>query len=232
MSPSPVLAPSFSVDPKRSALLLIDLQRMFLDTSCSLPEQFATNHPEEARYFFERIQQCVIPRVVKVLGIARTNDVPVFFTTIGSSRSDEVDLAPWKQLRNDRMKKASGGRQLYYPVGTPEHGIVNELKPMPGDFVMNKTTFSAFLTTALDLTLRALGKDTLFICGLATNGCVQATGIDAADRGYMCVLIEDCCAAWEPRLHDSTIENFGRSFGAVVLADQASDLLIKGGSVP
>jgi nicotinamidase-related amidase len=164
------------------------------------------------------------------LSAAREQSLPIFFLTIGPERHDGGDLARWKRDRNRKMESTEA-KPVYFWNGTDEHGLIKELEPQPGEVVLNKTTFSGLLSTSLDLSLRALGCDTLFIAGQATNVCVQATAQDAADRGYQCVLIEDACAAWDPELHAATFRNFGLMYGAVARSDEVVELLRSGGEV-
>jgi nicotinamidase-related amidase len=229
--PWPTPPPSFAVEPSRSALILIDFQRMQCERGCGLAGRIEREFPDIADYFFDRLENTVIPAAKRVLTAAREQSVPIFFLTIGPERHDGGDLARWKRERNRKMESdnADSAKPVYFWNGTEEHGLIAGFQPDPGEVVLNKTTFSGLLSTSLDMSLRALGCDTVFIAGQATNVCVQATAQDAADRGYQCVLIEDACAAWDPELHSATIRNFGMMYGAVATSTEAAQLLRNGG---
>jgi len=111
--------------------------------------------------------------------------------------------------------KAVGNRQ-----GAPEHEILDELRPLPHELVINKTTAGAFNSTGIDRILRTLEVEQLVITGVSTNSCVETTARDAADRGYECVLVDDACGAARVELHDATLVSFRRLFGRVIPADE------------
>jgi nicotinamidase-related amidase len=100
-------------------------------------------------------------------------------------------------------------------LGSREHEIVDELKPLPGEHVLRKTTNGAFASTNIDSLLRALGCDQLYLTGVSTNMCVETTAREAADRGYGVTLIEDACGTTHEDLHLVTMRNFQRLFGRV-----------------
>src|SRR6185295_2103238 len=99
--------------------------------------------------------------------------------------------------------------------GRREHEILDELRPRPGEAVINKTTMSAFHSSGFERLLRAWRMEQLLFTGVSTNSCVEGTARDAADRGYRCLLVEDGCGAASQRLHDASCENFQRLLGRV-----------------
>ena len=106
-------------------------------------------------------------------------------------------------------------------VGSREHEILDELKPLPGEHVLRKTTIGAFASTNIDSLLRALGCEQLYMAGVSTNMCVETTAREAADRGYLVTLVEDACGTTHEDLHHVTLRNFQRLFGRVRSTDQA-----------
>jgi nicotinamidase-related amidase len=105
-------------------------------------------------------------------------------------------------------------------VGSRDHEILDELKPVPGEHVLRKTTVGAFASTAIDSLLRSLDVDQLYMVGVSTNMCVETTAREAADRGYQVTLVEDACATTFEDLHQVTLRNFQRLFGRVAATDQ------------
>jgi nicotinamidase-related amidase len=79
-------------------------------------------------------------------------------------------------------------------------------------WVLSKTSSSPFNTTAIDRLLRSLGIDTLLVCGVVTNGCVEGTVRDASDLGYQVIMVDDACAAVTPALHQAAITNLKDAF--------------------
>ena len=109
--------------------------------------------------------------------------------------------------------------------GEPGHDIIADLYPQPGEPVIDKPGKGAFYQTDLDLMLRNRGIDTLLVCGVTTEVCVNTTVREANDRGYRCVVISDGCASYFPEFHEmglKMIKAQGGIFGWV--ADSAAVL--------
>jgi nicotinamidase-related amidase len=120
--------------------------------------------------------------------------------------------------------RRTGVDHLFH-IGTLEHEIIEELKPEPGELIIYKNSIGAFNSTAIDQILRNLGVETLVITGGATNGCVETTARDAADRGYNCFLVDDGCVTKNQELHDGTMRNFELLFGKVSTTQEVIDEL-------
>jgi nicotinamidase-related amidase len=155
---------------------------------------------------FERIEKVVVPNLKKLLSFCRENGLRIIYLTVGSEMDDYSD-APSHMLG---LFKATNNRK-----GQLEHEIVEEVKPLPGEPVLNKTTISAFTSTGIDSLLRSMNLRYLLFSGVSTNMCVGTTARDAADRGYRCVLVEDCCGSAQNEYHRSEIVTFQRLFGRV-----------------
>ena len=91
-------------------------------------------------------------------------------------------------------------------AGEPGAGFVPDLLPQPGDTVIRKPGKGAFHATALDAILHAQGITHLLIGGVTTEVCVQSTMREANDRGYECLLVQDCAASYFPHFHDAAVE--------------------------
>ena len=85
--------------------------------------------------------------------------------------------------------------------GEPSVDIMAELRIKDTEPLIDQTGFSAFFATDLDGILRERGIRNLIVAGVPTDGAVQATLRDANDRGYECLLLEDCCAAFDDDTH-------------------------------
>jgi len=86
---------------------------------------------------------------------------------------------------------------------------------MESDCIVTKHRFSAFAGTDLDLILRSKGIETILCTGLATNVCVETTARDGVNRNYNVILLEDCCAAFDPGEHQAALNNINKYFGVV-----------------
>jgi len=102
--------------------------------------------------------------------------------------------------------------------GEPGHDIIPELYPVAGEPVIDKPGKGAFYQTDLELMLRNRGVETLLVCGVTTEVCVNTTVREANDRGFRSIVLADCCASYFPEFHDvglRMIKAQGGIFGSV-----------------
>jgi biuret amidohydrolase len=211
----PLPIPEFSLDPRSTALLVIDMQRFCADMNYGLGRKLTLAFPDLAAGYADRLPE-VVANVQRLIEFFRAHRQRVIYTTFGPELPDGSDL-PWFRNRVD-----PSGRRTYnnFPRGTPEHDILPELSPLPGELVVNKTTTSPFTSTGIDQTLRHIGISGLVIAGLSTDACVEGTARDAADHGFRCVVVADACAALDESAHDASLATFARLFGRVNGTDE------------
>jgi nicotinamidase-related amidase len=185
------------VDPARCALVIIDMQRDFLDPG------FAFDRPGVDLSMYPPMRQ----RVARLLTAARAAGVLVVhvqMTTLPGGRSESP-----AQLRfNLRLHSGShpaGDPLRYTEAGSPGREIVAELQPLPGELVVAKWRSSGFWGTNLDLLLRSNGVESIVICGCTTEGCVESTARDALFNDYYVVVAEDCVASDDRAQHDASL---------------------------
>jgi len=198
----------FEIEPAKAALMVIDMQYATGSRKAGLGKKLAEEGKLEllAGERFDRIENVVVPNLRRMLAFFRENRLRIIYITIGSEMEDYSDAPPHMV----RLFKATNNRK-----GQLEHEIVEEVKPLPGEPVLNKTTNGAFASTGIDSLLRSMGIEYLLFAGVSTNMCVGTTARDAADRGYRCLLIEDCCGAAQNEYHRWEIVTFQRLFGRV-----------------
>jgi nicotinamidase-related amidase len=199
------------IEPAGAALLIIDMQYATGSRQGALGRTLKAQGSNVADYRFARIESTVLPSNVRLRTHFHRLGQPVVHVTLGAAHSDASD-AP----RHMRKLLASCNNH----VGSRDHEILDELKPVPGEHVLRKTTVGAFASTAIDSLLRSLGVDQLYMVGVSTNMCVETTAREAADRGYQVTLVEDACATTFEDLHQVTLRNFQRLFGRVAATDQ------------
>jgi ureidoacrylate peracid hydrolase len=134
---------------------------------------------------------------------ARAADVPVIF--VGLQTEPELDSPAWRE----RMRRQGGDPDAdsgLCRAGQPGAAFVGPT-PEPGEWVVAKLRYSGFFGTRLDLDLTTMGVDTLVVCGLTTECCVDSTVRDAFHLDYHVFVAADACAAYEPDLHAAALKS-------------------------
>lgn len=208
--------PERPVQPRRCALVMIDLQYATGSRQGALGRKLRAEGSSTGDYRFARIEQSVVPNTLRLRERFTRLGQPVLHVTIGAAHPMALDAPP-------HMRKLF--QDLGNVVGNRDHEILDELKPLPGEHVLRKTTIGAFASTNIDSLLRALDCEQLYMTGVSTNMCVESTAREAADRGYLVTLVEDACGTTFEDLHQVTMRNFQRLFGRVRSTQQALDEL-------
>jgi nicotinamidase-related amidase len=198
-----------SIDTGRTALLIIDMQRDFLEAG-----GFGAALGNDV----SRLQVAVRP-CAEMLAAARRAGILVIHTREGH-RPDLTDAPQIKVERGDPALRigAPGPMGRILVRGEPGHDIIPELYPAAGEPVIDKPGKGAFYQTDLELMLRNRGTETLLVCGVTTEVCVNTTVREANDRGFRCIVLADCCASYFPEFHDmglKMIKAQGGIFGSV-----------------
>src|SRR6202790_153197 len=198
-----------SVDLGKSALVIIDMQRDFLE-----PGGFGAALGNDVT----RLQAAVAPARA-VLDAARQLGLLVIHPREGH-RPDLSDAPPHKVERGDPKNRigARGPMGRILIRGEPGHDIIAALYPQHDEPVIDKPGKGAFNKTDLELMLRNRGIDTLFVAGVTTEVCVNTTVREANDRGFRCIVLADCCASYFPQFHEAglaMIKAQGGIFGSV-----------------
>lgn len=169
----------------------------------------------------------VIPVIKSLLVKFRESGYPIYFTREGH-RPDLSTLSTREHYRSRNNAAHLGigdqgplGRLLIR--GESGHHIVEELRPLENEPIIDKPGRGAFAHTEFGLMLSIKGIKNLIICGVTTDVCVTSTLREANDRRFDCILISDACAAGEVALHDAavqTIKEEGGIFGTVTSSEE------------
>lgn len=198
----PALRPDW-IDPKRTALVPIDMQVDF-----GAPDGMLGKLGLDMTAPLAAVAQSE-----KLAAAARAAGVPVVFVRLQTRK--ELDSPHWKE----RMRRL--GRNPDSESGVCREGSIGAEfigpKPLRGETVIGKLRYSGFFGTPLDTALKARGVDTLVLCGLTTECCVDCTARDAFHLDYHVFIAADACAAYEPDLHKAALAAL--ELNCAILAD-------------
>jgi nicotinamidase-related amidase len=206
----------FELPPGRCALVVIDMQRDFIE-----PGGFGESLGNDVS-----LLRAAVAPTQALLQAWRARGWPVVHTR-ESHLPDLSDCPPAKRGRGQpRLRIGDPGPMGRLLVrGEPGCEIVPELAPLPGETVIDKPGKGAFFGTALQTTLQALGVTHLVVAGVTTEVCVQTTLREANDRGYDCLLVEEATASYFPHFKAATIEMVVAQGGIVGWAARLQDVL-------
>ena len=200
---------AFDLPRLRTALVVIDMQRDFVE-----PGGFGAALGNNVGLLTP-----IIPTLAKLMAAFRFHGLPVIHTREGH-KPDLSDCPPAKRNRGEAGKsflrigdQGPMGRILIH--GEPGHEIIPELAPLAGEIVIDKPGKGSFYATPLQERLQSLGITHLVFTGVTTEVCVQTTMREANDRGYTCLLVEDCTESYFPDFKQATLKMI-RAQGAIV----------------
>jgi nicotinamidase-related amidase len=203
----------FELDLETTALIIIDMQRDFL-----YPGGFGEQLGNDVS-----TTNSIIPNVKRVLDKAREKEMLVIHTREGH-RPDLTDLPVSKAKRGGGIgEEGPMGRILVR--GEYGHDIVDELQPIEGEVILDKPGKGAFYQTDLETILKNKNIKSLLLAGVTTHVCVQSTIREANDRGYECLMLEDCCAAFDKKDHDDSIRMINQQGGIFGWTTESKNLL-------
>jgi nicotinamidase-related amidase len=171
-------------DNARSALVVIDVANDFVYAGGVIADAGGPAYQERA--------QAILPALRRLIDGAREAGVLVVYAT-DAHTPDDTELAKWPP---------------HAMRGTRWAEIVPDLAPRPGDLVLEKTTYSPFVSTRIDEELRQRGITRLYVTGLHTDCCARHTSGDAFQRGYDLVWVTDALQAFTDEQHQQGLEYF------------------------
>ena len=189
-------------DPKLAALLVVDVQNDFVS-----PQGSAGKRGEDIDAAL-----AIVPNLIHLIDAGRRVGLTIVY--IRTTHSEWTDTPSWVYRSSQKSglsscREGSWGAEFY-------EGIA----PGPSERVVIKHRYSAFINTDLNTVLRARGIQSVLVCGVATNVCVETTARDAYMFDYYVTIIDDCSAAYDVKLHMATLENMRRHFGLVASSDE------------
>lgn len=217
-------SPFDRLNPKRTALLVIDMQRYFVRPEYPFGKWIQQIDPSRSAAYFQRVENVVIPSIRRLQARFRALGAQIAYTEFGSLRQDGRDMPGWAR-RHNALGRQAVGSAVYPPFDHPSCRIDESVAPQADELVVQKSTSGPLNSTKLDQTLRVLGIDTVVVTGLVTDVCVAQTTREFGDRDFDAIVVADACATLDQEIHKAALDTIGRTFGTVLSTDQVLDLL-------
>ena len=198
----------FAIDLRKTALLVIDMQRDFCHPDGFCGHNLGVDLSSVS---------AIVPRIQTVIEWCRRNTLLVVYTR-ESHQANLSDVSPSKQCRYTNAGYPVGtlgnmGRFLVQ--GEPGTALLDAFSPLDTELQLDKPAQSIFIATDLEAQLRDRDITHLLLTGVTTQCCVLATYRHASDLGFYCLLLEDCCAAFNPNEHQAAINVVQSENGAI-----------------
>ena len=194
-----------ALDPKTTALLVIDMQSTYLEDK-DTAEETARWQP-----FYQRMRDTVIPNNARMIAACRKRGVEVIFARIACYKDDGRDRS--------LSQKKPGFNYLLLPKDRADGQIVPELVPQGDEIVVTKTTDSALTGTNLRMLLHNMGIKDVVVTGIFTDQCVSSSVRSLVDESFG-VAVEGCCAAATMELHHHELEIINMIYCHVAALDE------------
>lgn len=208
------------IDPKKTALLIVDMQNQFVLRDSPEAEAFkAAGEWERWIPFHDRLDEIVIPNNEKLLAAFRKYNMPVTYARIACEREDGEDRSP--------VQKSDGWNGIFLPAKNPETQIIDQLTPIKNEMVFDKTTDSVTTGTNYLTILRFMGIERVIVTGIVTDQCVACSVRGLADVGFKVIVCEDACAAGNMELHDAELKIMSVIYCDVLSTDETIALIDK-----
>jgi ureidoacrylate peracid hydrolase len=189
-------------DPRWSALLVVDVQNDFAS-----PKGSAAQRGDDVS-----ASVAMVPKLVRFINAARQVGLTIVY--VRTTHSEWTDTPSWL-YRKSQQKELNTCRE-----GTWGAEFYDGIAPRSDERIVVKHRYSAFINTDMNTVLKAKGIESVLVTGIATNVCVETTARDAYMFDYYVTMVGDCSAAYDPKLHESTLENMRRHFGLVANSDE------------
>lgn len=211
------------IDPGKTALVIIDAQRAFTDSSIGYMKAYAKTLKVSLAYFENRVHNVALPAIARLLTFYRQHNLRIVYVVTYSATEDLADMdVRWQ--RTIRKWEALLGEQIWRKWNSGME-VWPEIAPQEHELVVNKRASSAFAASMLPVVLKNAGVETVVLTGFNTNGCVFQTACVGSNMGYDFVVVSDATACFSQTLQDMAETWMARFFGNVCSAEQTIERL-------
>ena len=201
------------IDPKRTALLIIDAQYACVKRPhIEQPTAAEKERLECWEPFYRTYEDVVIPNLQSIIRSCRGHQMEVTYAKIQGFKKSGTDRS--------LVQKMTGFNEFLMTEDDPRGAIIEELAPEKEDIVVNKTTDSVITGTNMRLLLHNMGVDTVIVTGTMTDQCVSGTVRDLADESFHVWLIEDACLAATKELHEHELTALNNIYCHVITTQE------------
>ncbi len=201
------------IDPKRTALLIIDAQYACVKRPhIEQPTAAEKERLERWEPFYRTYEDVVIPNLQSIIRSCRDHQMEVTYAKIQGFKKSGTDRS--------LVQKMTGFNEFLMTEDDPRGAIIEELAPEKEDIVVNKTTDSVITGTNMRLLLHNMGVDTVIVTGTMTDQCVSGTVRDLADESFHVWLIEDACLAATKELHENELTALNNIYCHVITTQE------------
>ena len=200
------------LDPRKTALLIIDMQNTFC-----LPG--APGEVPTARD--------VVPEINDLAEKLRPFGVPIFWILHTNTLNDGI--SDWEVFFNHVVRNSDVRQRMVKSLAPESQKVWDDLVVEDGDVTIIKNRYSAFAhgSSTLERVLRSRGIDTVLVGGTKTNVCCDSTARDAMMLDFKAVMVSDCCAASSDEEHLASLETFIQQFGDVMTSEEVIARIIR-----
>ncbi|CAN0654020.1 MULTISPECIES: isochorismatase family cysteine hydrolase [Alphaproteobacteria] len=205
------------IEPGQAAILYVDVQNFSAHRKgAEFADLDEKTFEEKYRWYFDRLDADVIPRMQELQAACRSAGVEVMYTTIESLTLDGRDRSLDYKITGFNVAK-----------GSWDGKVIDQIAPGEDEIVLPKSSSSVFVSTHIDYILRNLGVKQLIICGLITDQCVESAIRDACDLGYLVTQVTDACLTYSQERHDNSLRTIKGYCRQVTTAELIAELQSK-----
>jgi ureidoacrylate peracid hydrolase len=184
-----VASREIAIDPRRAALLIIDVQNY-----CAHPEGGWWRQHQPTPYFSASLEQIVVPNIRRLQAACRQAKIEILYSVIENMTADGRDRSLDYRISGVDVAPGSWDAEVLEPIA-----------PIAGELVFRKTSSNVFVSTNLDYVLRNLSVRSLIVTGIMTDQCVESAVRDACDLGYLVSLVTDGCTTSSAERHAQSL---------------------------